>query len=264
VLDKDPLGTMVVNLCISDSSVARLNKSTLTFTSANWSKPQRVILRGVDNHVINGDQIVSVTVGGQSFNATIRDDDAEPILVGDYNHNGVVDGADYAVWRDTLGSDVAAYSGADGSGNSLVDSFDFDAWKIHFGSALPAAGSGSAAVAIEEGAEPTASADARVAPLSSGNVESELIVDAVPKQLSEKSWAGGPLGVAGSAAANSRDSALLIWLASRAGQDRGAAEVWSSTLSDGGVKRDADTADGGLESVDCAFDALGKLDQVAV
>ena len=206
VLDKDPAGTMVVNLSISDPAVATLNKLSLTFTSANWNKPQRVILRGVDNHVINADQIVSVTVGGQSFNATIRDDDAQPALVGDYNHNGVVDAADYTVWRDTLGSNVAAYSGADGSGNALVDSFDYDAWKTHFGSALPAAGAASAALAIGEVAEPVDSADARVSPLSSGNVRSALIADTVPKQLSEESWAGGPVEVAGSAAANSRDS----------------------------------------------------------
>src|SRR5262249_16806154 len=40
-----------------------------------------------------------------------------PLSEGDYNHNGVVDAADYTVWRDHLGANVAPYSGADGDGS---------------------------------------------------------------------------------------------------------------------------------------------------
>ncbi len=66
-------------------------------------------------------------------------------LWGDYNQNGVVDTADYAVWRKTLGTGVAAFSGADGSGNGLVDQADYDLWKSRFGIVLgPGAGSGAA------------------------------------------------------------------------------------------------------------------------
>lgn len=44
-----------------------------------------------------------------------------PGLSGDYNHNGAVDAADYAVWRDALGSDQ-------------IDQGDYDLWRSNFGS----------------------------------------------------------------------------------------------------------------------------------
>jgi hypothetical protein len=56
-----------------------------------------------------------------------------PELLGDYNLNGVVDAADYAVWRDTLGAAVTAFSGADGDGNGTVEAGDYDVWRAHFG-----------------------------------------------------------------------------------------------------------------------------------
>src|SRR5262249_46463761 len=43
--------------------------------------------------------------------------DPRPALAGDYNLDGVVDTADYSVWRDALYSIVTPYSGADGDGN---------------------------------------------------------------------------------------------------------------------------------------------------
>jgi hypothetical protein len=67
---------------------------------------------------------------------------ARIVLPGDYNQNGVVDAADYTIWRDTLGSTTDLR--ADGNGNGVIDQGDFDVWKAHFGEhARP--GSGSAA-----------------------------------------------------------------------------------------------------------------------
>ena len=43
-------------------------------------------------------------------------------LTGDYNHDGIVNGADYVVWRDTLGQDVAPTTGPDGNGDGFIDS----------------------------------------------------------------------------------------------------------------------------------------------
>src|SRR5262249_14325872 len=60
-------------------------------------------------------------------------------LPGDFNHNGAVDAADYAVWRDTLGQSGAGLA-ADGNANGIVDSGDYDLWRSHFGQTL---GSGS-------------------------------------------------------------------------------------------------------------------------
>ena len=60
-----------------------------------------------------------------------------PIVPGDFNHDNVVNGADYVVWRDGLGS---TYSPA-----------DYDLWRAHFGQT---AGSGSGVGAAVP--EPTA------------------------------------------------------------------------------------------------------------
>ncbi len=61
-------------------------------------------------------------------------------LAGDYNSNGVVDAADYTVWRNNLGSTTDAR--ADGSGSivgvpdGVVDQFDYAYWKANFGQSL--------------------------------------------------------------------------------------------------------------------------------
>jgi hypothetical protein len=54
-------------------------------------------------------------------------------LLGDYDTDADVDGADFLLWQRTLGSTVATGSGADGSGNGLVDAEDLVIWKTHFG-----------------------------------------------------------------------------------------------------------------------------------
>jgi hypothetical protein len=62
-------------------------------------------------------------------------------LTGDYNGNGVVDAADYTVWRDTLGSTTDLR--ADGNGNHMIDPGDYTVWKINFGNSGPGAASGT-------------------------------------------------------------------------------------------------------------------------
>jgi hypothetical protein len=42
------------------------------------------------------------------------------VLPGDYNHNGVVDTANYTVWRDSLGQTGAGLA-ADGNGNGVIE-----------------------------------------------------------------------------------------------------------------------------------------------
>jgi hypothetical protein len=52
-------------------------------------------------------------------------------LLGDYNRNGVVDLADYVVWRKTLGS--VTNLNADGNGNGSIDVGDYTVWRANFG-----------------------------------------------------------------------------------------------------------------------------------
>ena len=63
---------------------------------------------------------------------------------GDYSGNGVVDAADYTIYRDNLGGDSAALGG-NGSGAATVVQADYDLWKQNFGSS----GTGSTAAVPE-------------------------------------------------------------------------------------------------------------------
>jgi hypothetical protein len=67
-------------------------------------------------------------------------------VAGDYNSNGIVDAADYVVWRKTLGQTGAGLA-ADGNANNQIDQGDFDTWRAHLGQT---AGSGASATAIPE------------------------------------------------------------------------------------------------------------------
>jgi hypothetical protein len=54
--------------------------------------------------------------------------------VGDYNGDGVVDMADFAVWRSAFGSSTIIYgSGADGNYDGKVDAADFTVWRNNLG-----------------------------------------------------------------------------------------------------------------------------------
>ena len=61
-------------------------------------------------------------------------------LLGDYNSNGVVDAADYVLYRHTLGQTGTAPA-ADGNANGVIDAGDFDTWRTNFGHTNPASGS---------------------------------------------------------------------------------------------------------------------------
>ena len=94
------------------------------------------LVPGFDNSIIgSGDYILQLTYGGGK-------------LPGDYNADGVVDAADYTVWRDTFGSmsDLAA----DGDGSGTVDAADYDIWRQNFG-----AGAGGFVNNAEAVPEPT-------------------------------------------------------------------------------------------------------------
>jgi hypothetical protein len=52
-------------------------------------------------------------------------------LAGDFNRDGVVDTADYVVWRDTAGS--FGYFAADANGDNSVNEADYAVWRANFG-----------------------------------------------------------------------------------------------------------------------------------
>ncbi|HEY3394717.1 MAG TPA: choice-of-anchor Q domain-containing protein [Lacipirellulaceae bacterium] len=83
-----------------------------------------------------GEPFVRVAQGRIDIGA-VELQDPLPALLGDYNTNGVVDAADYVIWRKTLGSIVPTYTCADGDGDGAVDQDDCAIWRAHFGQSLP-------------------------------------------------------------------------------------------------------------------------------
>jgi hypothetical protein len=78
--------------------------------------------------------------------------DSEGILAidptsGDFNSDGVIDAADYTIFRDNLSLDASALNG-NGSGAATVVQVDYLLWKTNFG--LPAATGSEAAAAVPE------------------------------------------------------------------------------------------------------------------
>lgn len=97
-------------------------------------------------------------------------------LPGDYNHNLIVDAADYTVWRDTFGStvDLRADMSGDTVGvpDAVVDEQDQEYWQANFGNTLsPGRGGQSLAGTLQFA---IAGADSTAAPTSSPAGRSSL------------------------------------------------------------------------------------------
>ena len=78
-----------------------------------------------------------------------------PVLLGDYNHDGIVDAADYTVWRDSFGQSGSNLA-ADGDHNGVIDSNDLDVWSANFGQTVGGeAGSGAWVIGSSAVPEPS-------------------------------------------------------------------------------------------------------------
>jgi hypothetical protein len=76
------------------------------------------------------------------------------VATGDYSANGVVDSADYAVWRNSVGATGEGLA-ADGNGDEVVDTLDYDFWRSRFGNVIGAGSGSHAATTIPEPATGT-------------------------------------------------------------------------------------------------------------
>ena len=70
-------------------------------------------------------------------------------LAGDYNFDGVVDAADYVVWRKSLGQTGDGLA-ADGNADGVVDNWDHSVWTAHFGQTAGSGSVGSLQSAVPE------------------------------------------------------------------------------------------------------------------
>ncbi len=152
-----------------------------------------------------GQNVTDVNFGNQS---------AVPILPGDYNLDGFVNGADYVMFRQTMGSHVTAFSGADGDGSGVIDQADFGVWRAHFGQSsgggagnVMAADTGSGALVQDPGASQQAS----VAPLTVETIASPVVETVQPAATLEP-LAAEPQGssAAGIASLSSLESPVFV------------------------------------------------------
>lgn len=79
-------------------------------------------------------------IAAATISTTVRTNFSASLLP-DYNRNGVVDAADYVLWRNTQGATGAGLP-ADGNGDGTVNQADYNLWRASFGAL---AGSASAA-----------------------------------------------------------------------------------------------------------------------
>ncbi len=82
-----------------------------------------------------------LTIDGQTYDLELAKGDSIYSLVvapGDYNADGVVDAADYTLWRDTLGSTEDLR--ADGNGDKSIDAADYAIWKSNYGTMYSSGG----------------------------------------------------------------------------------------------------------------------------
>lgn len=99
-----------------------------TSATATDSSPLDGQYFGYRNRVAGADHMIDVSYEQFSLTAPLQ-------LLGDYNNDGAVDGADYVFWQKTLGQLVPNNSASDGNGNGLVNAADYNAWGSHFGNA---------------------------------------------------------------------------------------------------------------------------------
>jgi hypothetical protein len=81
--------------------------------------------------VLANDTLAGIDVGAGYFY-----DVPGPVLVGDYNHDGAVNSADYTTWRNLLGQSGSGLD-ADGNGDDVVNRADYQLWKRNYARTMP-------------------------------------------------------------------------------------------------------------------------------
>lgn len=64
-------------------------------------------------------------------------------VLGDYSGNGIVDAADYTLWREKLGAPAGSLANRDPSNSGVINAADYTYWKSRFGATSGAGSTGS-------------------------------------------------------------------------------------------------------------------------
>ena len=132
-------------------------------TTFNLGSPFRTVLDGgtedlIFSYLLEGDdEFTQGKVVYKEFDLAF--------VAGDYNRDGIVDLADYTVWRNSLNTTVPNGTGADGNNDGLVNTDDYLVWKDHFGQTI-----GSAAIQVSPAAVPEPATCAGLALLVAGAI----------------------------------------------------------------------------------------------
>ncbi|TWT99468.1 Chondroitinase-B precursor [Botrimarina colliarenosi] len=105
--------------------------TTFTITASNIGVP-------LELRLAMREQMAELDALVLSLDSALTDaelDQLFAVVVGDYNGDGLVDAADYSVWRDSLGQSGVGIA-ADGDGNGVVDSSDYTVWSSAYASAV--------------------------------------------------------------------------------------------------------------------------------
>jgi hypothetical protein len=89
---------------------------------------------------------------------------------GDYNGDGIVNAADYTVWRDHLGQTFQLQNEGPGVTPGHVTSEDYSYWTAHFGASSPGSGSSAGSGAVSALSERSTLADVSSVPQSAVSV----------------------------------------------------------------------------------------------
>jgi hypothetical protein len=136
-----------------------------------------------------GDGIVRIDVGAYESQGV------PSYSPGDYNRNGFVSAADYTIWRNTLGTAINPFDGADGDGDGAVDPDDYGVWRNHFGQGLTETLGGSGSIVENVSASAFA-------------IQTPALPEVAPHAANRR--------IALPASTNAaRDAALVAWLAAR-------------------------------------------------
>ncbi|MCI0359285.1 MAG: M12 family metallo-peptidase, partial [Planctomycetaceae bacterium] len=93
-LNTQPTSNVVINVTSGDTTEATVNPTSLTFTPANWETPQTVTVTGVDDALVDGNQVSTITlaiddptsadeydpVPNQTVSVTTLDDEVPPAI----------------------------------------------------------------------------------------------------------------------------------------------------------------------------------------
>ncbi len=87
-----------------------------------------------------------------NLNSTLSDSELDQLFAvvkGDYNDDGIVNFADYVVWRDSIGQ-IGNGLPADGDGSGTIDAGDYQTWKINMATVADSTLSTNATLAVPE------------------------------------------------------------------------------------------------------------------